>query len=340
MTITVRKLTLDTAKTTKWTKNNKDANANSSGERVKSGNMGTSYKTDDTQIFVKSYPTKQTGDSIEFLFMDTYNTNKEYASTGGILGSVTLYQPGGIKSDYNQNWDDGTGLHGSHGSMDATTIGGIGGAMVGGLVDVGIMATTLAAKTILQDNNRNRLGKVINPFKGVTFSAPNLRSQSFTFVLLPKTETEVKDIIEIIHAFKYFSSPGYSIPGGDDAKKEKSKRKKLEKDLQEKKASSVDHNKTTDSLMNEMVSFGKKFMMDYPCTFKITFNRNLSDDHETTENTAINKFGPAVLTGLTIDYSPGEIWRTFRNGFPVNVTMSLTFKEMEIKTKESIAEGY
>jgi hypothetical protein len=252
-----------------------------------------------------------------------------------------LYHPGGIKSDYNQNWDDGTGLHGTHGGMDATTIGGIGGAMVGGVLDAGILIGGGIAKTILQDNNRNRLGKIINPFKGITFSAPNLRTQSFNFQFLPTSEDEVKVIMDIIYAFKYFSSPGYSIPGDDEKKEIQEKKEEIKAKIAAKKQESGDPNKENKSLANEMINFGKRLAMDYPCTFNVKYyRRDSSDATKVVENEAINKFGPAVLTGLTIDYSPGEIWRTFRNGFPVIVNMSLTFKEMQIQTKEDIAKGF
>ena len=58
------------------------------------------------------------------------------------------------------------------------------------------------------------------------------------------------------------------------------------------------------------------------------------------KNETIPRFGPAVCTNVSTNYSPQGLWRTFESGAPVNMLLSLSFQEMEIVTRERLKEGY
>ena len=62
------------------------------------------------------------------------------------------------------------------------------------------------------------------------------------------------------------------------------------------------------------------------------------------ENNYIPKIAKCVLENIDVDYSPGEKFTTLKpdnmGASPQVITMNLTFKEMSIITKETIAEGY
>ena len=62
------------------------------------------------------------------------------------------------------------------------------------------------------------------------------------------------------------------------------------------------------------------------------------------ENNYIPKIAKCVLETIDVDYSPGEKFTTLKpdnmGASPQVITMNLTFKEMSIITKETIAEGY
>lgn len=49
--------------------------------------------------------------------------------------------------------------------------------------------------------------------------------------------------------------------------------------------------------------------------------------------------GLCVATGVNVNYTPDGIWATFRSGFPVHVTMEVSFMETEIVTRERIMGG-
>jgi hypothetical protein len=51
------------------------------------------------------------------------------------------------------------------------------------------------------------------------------------------------------------------------------------------------------------------------------------------------KFGPAYLSSVEYDYTPDGSWKTFENGDPIAITLTLEFLEITIVTREDI-ENY
>jgi len=65
----------------------------------------------------------------------------------------------------------------------------------------------------------------------------------------------------------------------------------------------------------------------------------LSRDGSTTENNYYNRVATCVLQDCKVNYTPNGV-KSFEDGGPTATTMSLTFKEIELLTKDKIAEGY
>jgi hypothetical protein len=57
------------------------------------------------------------------------------------------------------------------------------------------------------------------------------------------------------------------------------------------------------------------------------------------ENDFYNKIATCVLTNVSVDYTPDGV-KSFRDGSPTAITMSLSFKETELLTKDKINKGY
>jgi hypothetical protein len=282
-----------------------------------------------SKYFSFQYPKNPTNDIVEFTFKDTYGHFND--DKNSIIGTIILYQTGNLKADYTQQWDDGEKIFGTHGS--ATDIKKNWGALlIDGTADL-VKSSILgvADSSMLSKSNSVRAGKSVNPFKGVTYTAAGMRSIEFDYSFVPTTEDEVKEVMEIIMAFKYYSSPDY---GGIDKDMVDSMKKKV--DALNKKNGDKANLKNT---IKETAEFATNFALNYPCQFDISFKR-LKDNNSWEENTTLSKFGPAVLTGLSINYSVGDLWRTFRNGFPVEVTMGISFKETKMLTKSDIEKGY
>ena len=58
-------------------------------------------------------------------------------------------------------------------------------------------------------------------------------------------------------------------------------------------------------------------------------------------NIYLNKIAECVLESITVNYGPNGIWSAFNNtGAPTQVTLSLSFKELEIIDRTKINQGY
>lgn len=77
-----------------------------------------------------------------------------------------------------------------------------------------------------------------------------------------------------------------------------------------------------------------KFFYVYPSEFEIQYF------YKDKENDYFNKFATCALTGLDVEYG-GEQFATFEDGAPVEVGLSLTFRELEQVTSQGVEEnGY
>ena len=57
------------------------------------------------------------------------------------------------------------------------------------------------------------------------------------------------------------------------------------------------------------------------------------------ENDFYGRVGNCVLENVTTNYTPDGV-KSFADGAPTQITMSLTFRETELLTKEKINQGY
>ena len=65
----------------------------------------------------------------------------------------------------------------------------------------------------------------------------------------------------------------------------------------------------------------------------------LSKSGQTSENNFYNRIATCVLQTCDVNYTPNGV-KSFEDGGPTATTMSLTFKEIELLTKDKIAEGF
>ena len=75
-----------------------------------------------------------------------------------------------------------------------------------------------------------------------------------------------------------------------------------------------------------------------PSTFDIHYMFQ-SEDGKASENDFYNRIATCVLKTVNVDYTPGGV-KSFADGAPTQITMSLNFMETELLTKERIAAGY
>ena len=57
------------------------------------------------------------------------------------------------------------------------------------------------------------------------------------------------------------------------------------------------------------------------------------------ENSFYSKIATCVLSDCVVDYTPDGV-KSFGDGAPTQINMSLSFKETEMLTKDKIAQGF
>jgi hypothetical protein len=90
--------------------------------------------------------------------------------------------------------------------------------------------------------------------------------------------------------------------------------------------------KTFKEHMHPELSKGGYFYI-YPSEFEIVYY------YKNRENPYFNRITQCALTDMTVDYG-GEQFASFSDGSPTEVNITLSFRELELLTKDSIREGY
>jgi len=234
---------------------------------------------------------------------------------------IVLAHPNELTSSYSQNWDSGDGYYNTAGdkAMDTNSnLFEMAGSLGGSLFKQAIAGASRGIGTqILADDISLSQGVAINPFLGVSYKSPSLRTIEYSFPMQPKNRKEVEDCLAIIHAFKWHSSPEYAGNAANKAAKAA------------KEAGVEDTGK-----IEEFEGIIDKAILKYPDFFFMESYMGVE------KNETIPRFGPAVCTNVSTNYSPQGLWRTFESGAPVNMLLSLSFQEMEIVTRERLKEGY
>lgn len=84
--------------------------------------------------------------------------------------------------------------------------------------------------------------------------------------------------------------------------------------------------------MHPEISSGKMFFI-YPSEFQITYY------YGGDENSYFHRFRPCALESMDVSYG-GEQFSSFKDGAPTEINVSLTFRELEVITKNMVREGY
>ena len=92
------------------------------------------------------------------------------------------------------------------------------------------------------------------------------------------------------------------------------------------------------NMLPEMVNGRASSTMSFPNTFDIEYR------YQNTDNDYLHRVSTCVLENMTVAYG-GDRFKTFEGvegeGAPVvETSINLTFKELELITRERIAEGY
>lgn len=164
-----------------------------------------------------------------------------------------------------------------------------------------------------------KIGKVVNPHKAIIYQGPSgFRTFSYNFSMTPKSAQEAEEITKIVYFFKYHMHPG--IPGSTST-------------LNENSVSSTGNINTS-----AMLTYPEEFSIDMRANNRESGSLGTNGEFRTSR--PLFKIDKCFLESFNVDYSTQGSVAFYNDGNPVTTTISLSFKETVLMTKERIDQGY
>lgn len=81
---------------------------------------------------------------------------------------------------------------------------------------------------------------------------------------------------------------------------------------------------------------------NFPSEFEISYKSydTTGEDQIVVDNPVLPKIGRCVLESVTHNYTPDEVYNSFRDGMAPKITMTLGFKETEVISRQHIFKGF
>jgi hypothetical protein len=288
---------------------------------------------------------------ITFRAYETTQLNRNTKAAKNPLAFIALPCPSNLGVEYKINYTDpdlgATGsnmieaLRDGNGAGVAAGIAGLGGMLAGaaaggtstksigaGVIGKLALAGGMAAASVLDPSAAlsdaagaagpmgaaagAQFGVARNPHKVVMFEGIGFRNHTFKYNFVPQSRAEAEKIRTVISLFKLFGSPSY---GGQGAK-----------DIYHTSKAAIESGKMQDLVLNS----GKHFFK-YPEYFEMDFHYPRF----------LYQIGPSFLEDVSVSYGGGDqiYWARPDNREdpnPTQISLSLTFKETELVTKENI----
>lgn len=241
----------------------------------------------------------------------TYNSNYSEVSLTRELGILGL--GANAYSDYNKN-----GL-GAAAPAAKSFISSLAGKALGTLTrgDAGALGALF----------NQAQGIYINPQVQLLYRGIGLREFQLEFTMTPKTKAEAQSIKSICDTFVYYSLPGLAGASENNSGQYLTPPQIFKIDFR-----FLGNSGITSVISSAFNAIGLgAFTSGSPTTTSGSASPTLSVDE-------------CVLTNVSIDYAPNG-WATYEDGNPIQTRLILQFKEMTIRTKQSmkgtkIADNY
>jgi hypothetical protein len=146
-------------------------------------------------------------------------------------------------------------------------------------------------------------GQILNPHKAVVYQGPGgFRTFSFTFILVPKSADEAKEIFNIVKFFKKRMHPGTGAGAG----------------------------------INNLSSV----TLTYPDEFEIQYFVNNKPADGTDPTKPLFKIHKCFMESFAVDYTTSSLVSFLDDAQPLTTTISMGFKETQLLTQKDIDAGY
>jgi hypothetical protein len=175
----------------------------------------------------------------------------------------------------------------------------------------------------VKDVLKNASGVYTNPQIQLIYKGIELRTFSLQFTFTPKSPQEAKTTKDIIDTFTFYSVPGKSAAMAGD-----SGQYLTPPQLMTIKFLFMGQNGVAGSISNVFSSALNNLGLN-------TLTSNPTEVIGKGKTAKVMTVSECVLRNVTVDYAPNG-WAAFNDGYPVQTTMSLSFQETEIMTKDKV----
>ena len=291
------------------------------------------------------------GHAIQFNIKDyEYNTtNISPGGTGGIftpvttktLSTISLYMPDTLAVNYNHDYTtvsltETLGLGAFAGSAIADTLATKNGTDVdwgnrANLLMAGKGLATYGAGQINPDLGTlvgNRFKQVPNPQLQLLYKGIGLREFQFEFRFTPISAKEAEDVDKILQTFTYYSVPKLLGPVSHQYLQPPQ--------LFDIKFLFMGGNDLLSAIAGFFGNLGSNIL-----TSQLSaglFGSPPQPDIGSNTAKIMEIYHPCALTNMSVDYAPNG-WGSFDDGNPLEIRLTLQFKETDIVSKDDIANS-
>ena len=261
---------------------------------------------------------------------------------GENLATISLYMPDSLQINHNANYSDISmtdtlGLTGiaanaysdSKNRKDEAnflTQSGYGRAFTADIISKIAQGKLGMDGENVKDVLKNASGIYTNPQIQLVYKGIELRTFSLQFTFTPKSSQEAKATKDIIDTFTF-----YSVPGKSAAIAGNSGQYLTPPQLMSIKFLFLGKNGIAGSISNVFSSALNNLGLN-------TLTSNPTQTIKNGQEAKVMTVSECVLTSVGVDYAPNG-WASFNDGYPVQTTLSLSFQETEIMTKDKVSNS-
>lgn len=256
------------------------------------------------------------------------------------LATISLFMPETLAATYDSNYSQ----------ISMTEQMGLKGLIANGISDTlnknpnlakgmvnGVAASVLqseAAKNILAFGAGTALGtgtqllqqaqnQFTNPQLQLLYNGIELRTFTLEFIFTPKSSQEAESVNNIIDSFTFYSVPGIVGAGGNVGQY------LTPPQLFKIRLAFLGKNGIGGQLSNIFSSALNNIGLGF------LNNNNPTGTITSAPNAKIMTINECVLDNVNVDYAPNG-WAAYNDGYPIQTRLTLTFRETNIITKDSI----
>lgn len=161
-------------------------------------------------------------------------------------------------------------------------------------------------------------GKILNPFREITFRGVNYRNHNFTVKMVARSETEAKEIKNIVNALRYYMHP--SLSGGAGG------------------GGSIFEGEVNGGGNNRWLGVPSYFDLSFVRMNEPAGNTNRVKLNSASEIKDIYRPGACVLKSFNVNFSPDGQYVSTPSGYVMAVQITMAFQETVMLHRAALKE--